>query len=406
MADDKKKYFCQKCKGTLAAKEFYTSQNLLKYPNDGKLNECKKCLTMHVDNWNPETYLWILEECDVPYLPNEWKKLMATWAKDNTRVNGTTILGRYLSKMKLNQWNKYRWADTEFLQELENNAIEETMQRQGYSNKEIYDTIHKGTIEMPERPQPTAPVEPVVDAGPTYLETRYSEEDAFDLGLTEEDTRYLRLKWGRTYKPEEWVQLEQLYNDMMNSYDIQTAGHIDTLKLICKTSLKANQLIDLGDIDGYQKASKVYNELMKAGKFTAAQNKAENGEFVDSISELVALCEKEGFIPRFYTDGPQDKVDRVLEDLQRYTTTLVKDEMGLGALIENAIKQIETEKLNNMDLDEDEEDSLFEEDLFNYDAVPLALKDEDYDEFNEMQDDLDLENNDFFASLEDDELWR
>jgi hypothetical protein len=27
---------------------------------------------------------------------------------------------------------------------------------------------------------------------------------------------------------------------MMNSYDIQQAGHIDTLKLICKTSLKAN----------------------------------------------------------------------------------------------------------------------------------------------------------------------
>jgi len=46
---------------------------------------------------------------------------------------------------------------------------------------------------------------------------------------------------------------------MMNSYDIQTAGHIDTLKLICKTSLKANQLIDLGDIDGYQKMSKVYD---------------------------------------------------------------------------------------------------------------------------------------------------
>ena len=40
---------------------------------------------------------------------------------------------------------------------------------------------------------------------------------------------------------------------MMNSYDIQTAGHKDTLKLICKTSLKANQLIDIGDVDGYQK---------------------------------------------------------------------------------------------------------------------------------------------------------
>jgi hypothetical protein len=55
----------------------------------------------------------------------------------------------------------------------------------------------------------------------------------------------------------------------MESYDIQTAAHKDTLKLICKTSLKANQLIDMGDIEGYQKMSKVYDTLMKSGKFTA-----------------------------------------------------------------------------------------------------------------------------------------
>ena len=52
------------------------------------------------------------------------------------------------------------------------------------------------------------------------------------------------------YRPEEWIRLEQLYEEMMGSYDIQTAGHIDTLKLMCKTSLKANQLLDIGDVDG------------------------------------------------------------------------------------------------------------------------------------------------------------
>jgi hypothetical protein len=99
-------------------------------------------------------------------------------------------------------------------------------------------------------------------------------------------------------------------------------------------------LIDIGDIEGFQKMSKVYDTLMKSGKFTAAQNKAESGEYVDSIAELVAICEKDGFIPRYYTDGPQDKVDRTLQDLQYYTHTLVTEEMNLGNLIENAIKQI------------------------------------------------------------------
>jgi hypothetical protein len=35
-----------------------------------------------------------------------------------------------------------------------------------------------------------------------------SGADAFDDDLTEEDRTYLRLKWGKTYKPEEWIKLE------------------------------------------------------------------------------------------------------------------------------------------------------------------------------------------------------
>ena len=77
--------------------------------------------------------------------------------------------------------------------------------------------------------------------------SQWSEGEDLQIDLTDEDKTYLRLKWGKAYKPEEWVRLEQLYEEMMSSYDIQGAGHIDTLKLICKTSLKANQLIDIGD---------------------------------------------------------------------------------------------------------------------------------------------------------------
>lgn len=83
----------------------------------------------------------------------------------------------------------------------------------------------------------------------------------------------LRLKWGRGYRPEEWVRMEQLYNDMMNSYDIQGAGHKDTLIMICKASLKTNQLLDAGDIDGAQKMAKMYDSLMKSGNFNLEYEK-------------------------------------------------------------------------------------------------------------------------------------
>jgi hypothetical protein len=51
--------YCEKCGKTLKLTEFYKSNNKEKYP-ESYLNQCKKCLTMHVDNWNPDTYMWIL----------------------------------------------------------------------------------------------------------------------------------------------------------------------------------------------------------------------------------------------------------------------------------------------------------------------------------------------------------
>jgi len=71
----------------------------------------------------------------------------------------------------------------------------------------------------------------------------------------------------------------------------------------------------MGDVEGAQKMVRMYDTLMKSGKFAASQNKGMNGDSIDSISEIVSICEKDGFIPRYYTDGPQDKVDRTLQDL-------------------------------------------------------------------------------------------
>lgn len=398
MADEK--YYCKNCNSTKSADNFYLSNNLEKYP-EGKVDLCKKCMTLHVDNWDPQTYLWILQEVDVPYIPDEWNKLLATYGKDRSKVTGLTILGRYLSKMKLKQYRDFRWADNDHLQNLANSKIEQTMKRQGYGAVEIAEAINKATFTLPEdiaAPPPEAfkpeaeqyaPVEDYFDDGAT---------DALVAELTEEDRLYLRLKWGKAYKPDEWIELEKLYKEMEESYDIQTAGHKDTLKLICKTSLKANQLIDMGDIEGYQKMSKVYDTLMKSGKFTAAQNKAENGEYVDSVAELIALCERDGFIPRYYVDGPQDKVDRVIQDLEDYTRNLVLEELHLGPLIEKAIRS----NMDDADKDEDDEDYDEDEELErSLYAEETENEDDDYDEYFEQQEALDKENEELFKLMKE-----
>ena len=383
----KEQYYCKKCNRTMAAEQFYGSNNKEKYP-EGKLDTCKKCLTMHVNNWDPETYVWILKECDVPYVPDEWNKLLETYGRNPEKMTGMTILGKYLSKMKLKQFKDYRYEHTDFLQELANSKLEQTMKRQGYGAAEITMAIEKNKIAVPEGGF-VEPVfqEPIVE---DYFAQQAGGEDDFVDDLTEEDRTYLRLKWGKAYKPEEWVKLEQLYEEMMASYDVQGAGHIDTLKLLCKTSLKANQLIDMGDIEGFQKMSKVYDSLMKSGKFTAQQNK-ENGEFVDAIGQLVEICEKEGFIPRYYIDKPNDRVDETLADMKGYTKTLIYEELNLGNLIEQSIKTM-------MNEENKEEDEDIEEELLTLEELD-ELKDEDFEQhgnFLEEEQELDEE---FMRSL-------
>lgn len=381
-------HYCETCGKTMDDKEFYVSKNVEKYPPDGRMNKCKKCLTMHVDNWDPETYKWILQEVDVPYIKEEWDALLEKYGKDPTKITGLSIIGRYLSKMKLKQWSKYNWADTEKLAEeaLQKKVFQ--MQAQGLSGEEIEQQLAidrtppkpKG-IPAPQFNTPTN-IPEFVDIG--------EEDNELAEQLTEEDKVRLRLKWGRSYRPDEWVRMEQLYEDMMHSYDIQGAGHKDTLIMICKASLKANQLIDAGDVEGFQKMSKVYDSLMKSGKFTAAQIKEQESDSLDSVGELVALCEKEGFIPRYYIDGPKDHVDRTLQDMQKYTKTLVTEELNLGNMLEAAVREIESDRAREATIETDDaemdEEEKFEASLFADDEKETS--DKDYEDFEAFKDAL------------------
>ena len=150
---------------------------------------------------------------------------------------------------------------------------------------------------------------------------------------------------------------------MTESFDIQDADTVNTLILICKTNLKMNQYLDSGDIEGFQKISKVSESLRKTAKFTAAQNKDDKDEYIDSIGELISMCEKDGFIPRFVTDVPQDKVDATLKDMNDYVRKLVTQDLGFGQQIEDALKKIQIQKEMEESFDQDVEldDNDFEE---------------------------------------------
>ena len=345
---------CQKCGKVMDEEtQFYLRK-------DGtRMDLCKKCLTMHIDNFNPGTFLWILKDMDLPYIPEEWNVLRDRAFAKNPNLTGMSVFGKYLSKMKLKQFKAYGWEDSEKLQALneekkkviavEREKYEEHLKEQLESG-EITEAQYKTLVSTPTQNQEQLYAQPNVT---NAAENPYgdgsnfmSEDDLVDLGaeLTDEDKTYLAMKWGRLYKPAEWVELEKTYKEMTESFDIQDADTINTLILICKTNLKMNQYLDSGDIEGFQKISKVSESLRKTAKFTAAQNKDDKDEYIDSIGELISLCEREGFIPRFVTDIPQDKVDATLKDMNDYVKKLVTQDLGFGQQIEDALKKIQIQK--------------------------------------------------------------
>lgn len=369
---------CEKCHKTMDEKNFYT------YKDGRKVEICKKCITMHIDNYDPDTYLWILEKLDVPYIPDEWNVLRdRAYEKNPDGMNGMSVIGRYLSKMKLRQWKDYGWADTdkvlEDLQKKKDAAAREKERIDGLAREQLdkgeitqsqYETLisippDKAAVRLqtPAERKAEKQTPAFLRSNPIGFNNAYDESNFLaeeDLpnpadSLTEDDKVYLAMKWGRLYKPNEWIDLENKYNEMMNSFDIQDSDTTGTLILICKTYLKMNQAIDCGDVEGYQKLSRVYDSLRKSAKFTAAQNKDAKNSVFDSVGELVAFCEREGgFIPRFDTDIPQDKIDVTLKDMNDYLNKLVTQDLGFGQQIETALQKIQNQK-EMMATDEDYE---------------------------------------------------
>lgn len=372
---------CKKCGRQLKETEFYTDRN------KKKLDLCKKCMTMHVDNFDPQTFLWILQQVDIPYVPNEWEIIRnkAIESKGPDSLNGMSVVGKYISKMKLKQWKDYHWEDTDKLMaQLEERQKAQMAEQQEYlddikekyENGEISEAEYKTLATSEEKYNNylnnPSPVTRVISDTDNFNEANFLKEDDVipDLAkeLTDDDRKALAIKWGRLYKPTEWIELESMYTEMMNSFDIQDADTINTLILLCKTNLKMNQAIDIGDLDGFQKLSKVSESLRKTAKFTAAQNKEQKNDYVDSVGELVAMCEREGFIPRYATDIPQDKVDITLKDMNAYLNKLVTQDLGFGQQIEDALKKIQIQKEMNeaQEAAEDGEVEMTDEDFMDF----------------------------------------
>lgn len=371
---------CGKCGKRLPETNFYKKKSGERYPI------CKSCLCEHIDNREPDTFLWILEEFDVPYLEDVWIPLVnKIYMKNPQKFNSGSVMGTYLRMMGMAQWQKYRYADTEKIKQEKEEIRRKQRERQqrndtpeyeeklleklekGEISKAQYETLSYKTLVRKEENKidisNIVPQTPTVDSSslgekaassgreadddrPQFVAPIGLDESQIQASLTEDDMKYLALKWGMLYKPSEWVKLEETYQKYAAEYELNVDRE-EVLQAICKTNLKMNQMLDVGDIKSYRDLSSVYDQLRKSAKFTESQNKEQTTRDLDSIGELVKFVESEGgIIPHFESpiEYPKDKIDFIIKDLKNYTVNLVKNELGLGDLIESFIEKVKENK--------------------------------------------------------------
>lgn len=371
------KIFCPTCHKTLDVKSFFKSLDTVRHPS-GYMCECRTCMTLMVDDSDPRTFLPILKEIDVPYRPSVWAKMMSTSAPS---ANTGTILGKYVSKMRLAQSKRYRWKDTEALvkQEAEQMVQGLTLQGKGQAEAEAtakevmgYD-INTGAIYINEQKlaqdkSARQVVEDVnVDSSPSAMaiyKTKDLTPETSLYGLTEEEIIKLKSTWGNDYNEEEFLQLEQLYNDMTEAYIIQDPIAVSNARIICKMTLKMNHFLDLDDIESVAKLSRQLDLFIKSANLAPVQQK-DRQQTTFAISQLAYLCEQEGgFIPEFYIEEPNDKLDMILKDMKDYTNHLVQGESNIGEMVQNALAILEKDKEKAKELENYDEFTALENEVF------------------------------------------
>ena len=169
------------------------------------------------------------------------------------------------------------------------------------------------------------------------LEERGALEDVVP-GLADEQRRRLEEKWGYNYDEEALAYLENLYDGLLLTQNINGALQGDQALKICKISYEIDCRIREGQ--DFDKLLASYDKLVKTGEFTPKNVK--NASDFESMGELCRWLEKRGFINRFYDGETRDVVDETIKNIQNWNQKLYVTESGIGDEITQRIQALKT----------------------------------------------------------------
>lgn len=178
----------------------------------------------------------------------------------------------------------------------------------------------------------------------TSYQEAYKELDAAGAldevvpGLADEKRHKLQEKWGFNYDDEALNYLENLYDGLLLTQNINGALQGDQALKICKISYEIDCRIREGA--DFDKLLASYDKLVKTGEFTPKNVK--NASDFESMGELCRWLEKRGFVNRFYDGETRDVVDETIKNIQHWNQQLYTNESGIGDEITQRIKALKT----------------------------------------------------------------
>lgn len=305
---------CQKCGGSFTPDAFAPTKSI--FYHDGSLPICNSCiadwLELHEFDW---TFIdKLCQWADIPFVPREWERLY--------EMNGNNTFPVYAEVFAQSEYEGLGWSEY---------------------YKAFMDLKASGDIE---------------DELP---------------GIADQKRKQLQERWGANYDDEALRYLENLYNGLMTTQNVNGALQVDQAIKICKMSYEIDNRIREGS--DFDKLLASYDKLVKAAEFTPKNVKNIND--FDSVGELIKWLEKRGWRNTFYDSVTRDIVDETIKNFQNFNQRLYTNETGIGEQITERINALKTAKQIE---DENYYGTDKEYDLDNYDNEGYArlVKEEDF----------------------------
>ena len=306
---------CNRCGAALTPDAFAPTKSI--FYSDGALPICNSCISDYLESYNFdwEAVNKLCQWADIPFVPKEWERLR--------EMNENNVFSVYAEVFAQSEYEDLGWHD--YFQAFK-------------------DLKASGDI---------------VDELP---------------GIADQKRKQLQERWGANYDDEALRYLENLYNGLMTTQNVNGALQVDQAIKICKMSYEIDNRIREGS--DFDKLLASYDKLVKAAEFTPKNVKNIND--FDSVGELIKWLEKRGWKNTFYDGVTRDIVDETIKNFQNFNQRLYTNESGIGEQITERInalkqaKQIEEESYYGTN-------KSYDLDAFDDEGYSQLVKDEEFD---------------------------